>query len=179
MTAIEAFSLCVSVALGAVGLCCLSLWRRLDDLVFRHFAIVCLIGANGAGKSTCMKILTTYLYPSRGTAEVGGVAAAPFAPVVMGLIQWLFTGEKRSRAIGAWASVNGLGQAIGDLQLQVAQAAISFPNTAITRSASSRCSKHINTALIAANDSDQGKLRRGTTALAQAPGAGWGMLHAT
>ena len=45
MTAIEAFSLCVSVALGAVGLCCLSLWRRLDDLVFRHFAIVCLIGA--------------------------------------------------------------------------------------------------------------------------------------
>ena len=34
---------------------------------------------------------------------LGGVAAAPFAPVVMGLIQWLFTGEKRSRAIGAWA----------------------------------------------------------------------------
>lgn len=51
------------------------------------------------------------------------------------------------------------------MQLQVAQAAISFPNTAITRSASSRCSKHINTALIAANDSDQGKLRRGDHAL--------------
>lgn len=44
---------------------------------------------------------------------LGGVAAAAFAPVVMGLIQWLFTGERRSRAIGAWASVNGIGQAIG------------------------------------------------------------------
>lgn len=44
---------------------------------------------------------------------LGGVAAAALAPVVMGLIQWLFHGERRSRAIGAWASVNGIGQAIG------------------------------------------------------------------
>lgn len=45
--------------------------------------------------------------------SIGGVAAAAFAPAVMGLISWMFTGERRARAVGAWASVNGIGQAIG------------------------------------------------------------------
>jgi len=45
--------------------------------------------------------------------SLGGVAAAAFAPAVMGLIAWLFSGEHRGRAIGAWASVNGIGQAAG------------------------------------------------------------------
>lgn len=44
---------------------------------------------------------------------IGGVAAAAFAPAVMGLIAWMFSGERRARAIGAWASVNGIGQAVG------------------------------------------------------------------
>jgi MFS family permease len=45
--------------------------------------------------------------------SLGGVAAAAFAPAVMGLIAWMFTGERRGRAVGAWASVNGIGQAVG------------------------------------------------------------------
>jgi ABC-2 type transport system ATP-binding protein len=34
--------------------------------------IVGLLGPNGAGKTTIMKILTCYLFPSRGTAQVNG-----------------------------------------------------------------------------------------------------------
>lgn len=45
--------------------------------------------------------------------SVGGVAAAAFAPAVMGLIAWMFAGQRRGRAMGAWASANGIGQAIG------------------------------------------------------------------
>jgi MFS family permease len=44
---------------------------------------------------------------------LGGVAAAAFAPAAMGLISWMFSADRRSRAIGAWASVNGIGQAVG------------------------------------------------------------------
>lgn len=43
----------------------------------------------------------------------GGVAAAAFAPAVMGLIAWLFGPARRARAVGAWAAVNGIGQAMG------------------------------------------------------------------
>lgn len=45
--------------------------------------------------------------------SAGGVAAAAFAPAVMGLIAWMFSGQSRGRAMGAWASANGIGQAIG------------------------------------------------------------------
>jgi MFS family permease len=45
--------------------------------------------------------------------SVGGVAAAAFAPAVMGLIAWMFSGPRRGRAMGAWASANGIGQAVG------------------------------------------------------------------
>jgi MFS family permease len=45
--------------------------------------------------------------------SLGGVAAAAFAPAAMGLISWMFSADRRSRAIGAWASVNGIGQAVG------------------------------------------------------------------
>jgi len=34
--------------------------------------VVGLLGPNAAGKSTIMKILTTFLYPTRGTAQVAG-----------------------------------------------------------------------------------------------------------
>lgn len=43
----------------------------------------------------------------------GGALAAAFAPAVMGLLTWLFSGERRGRAVGVWASVNGIGQAVG------------------------------------------------------------------
>jgi MFS family permease len=45
--------------------------------------------------------------------SLGGVAAAAFAPAVMGLIAWMFSADRRGRAVGAWASVNGIGQAVG------------------------------------------------------------------
>jgi len=45
--------------------------------------------------------------------SLGGVFAGALAPGVMGLISWLFGAQRRSRAIGVWASVNGIGQAIG------------------------------------------------------------------
>lgn len=48
-----------------------------------------------------------------GWRTLGGVAAAAFGPAVMGLISWMFSTERRGRAVGAWASVNGFGQAIG------------------------------------------------------------------
>ena len=43
--------------------------------------IVGLLGPNGAGKTTIMKVLTCYLFPSRGTAQVNGhdVFEAPLA----------------------------------------------------------------------------------------------------
>lgn len=45
--------------------------------------------------------------------SLGGIAAAAFAPAVMGLIAWLFGPARRARAVGAWAAVNGVGQAMG------------------------------------------------------------------
>lgn len=44
---------------------------------------------------------------------LGGALAAAFAPAVMGLLTWMFAGDRRARAVGAWASVNGIGQAVG------------------------------------------------------------------
>lgn len=44
---------------------------------------------------------------------LGGLAASALGPAVMGLLTWLFSGQRRGRAVGAWASVNGIGQAIG------------------------------------------------------------------
>ncbi|MGV9800386.1 MFS transporter [Mycobacterium sp. NPDC003449] len=45
--------------------------------------------------------------------SVGGVAAAALSPAVMGLVAWMFSGDRRGRAMGAWASANGIGQAVG------------------------------------------------------------------
>ena len=44
---------------------------------------------------------------------LGGMAASALGPAVMGLLTWLFAGERRGGAVGAWASVNGIGQAVG------------------------------------------------------------------
>ena len=51
------------------------------DLRVGHGEIFGLLGANGAGKSTVMKMLTTLLPPTSGSAEVGGfdIAKAPTA----------------------------------------------------------------------------------------------------
>lgn len=44
---------------------------------------------------------------------LGGAVAAAFGPAVMGLLTWMFSGDRRGRAVGLWASVNGIGQAVG------------------------------------------------------------------
>ncbi|WP_141868821.1 MFS transporter [Arthrobacter sp. SLBN-53] len=44
---------------------------------------------------------------------LGGAAASALGPAVLGLLTWLFAGERRGKAVGLWASVNGIGQAIG------------------------------------------------------------------
>ncbi|MEH3132131.1 MAG: MFS transporter [Mycolicibacterium neoaurum] len=44
---------------------------------------------------------------------LGGAAASALGPAVLGLLTWLFAGDRRGRAVGLWASVNGIGQAIG------------------------------------------------------------------
>ncbi len=64
------------------------------------------ICAAGAATAPSLDILVVW-------RALGGIAAAAFAPAVMGLIAWLFAPSRRARAVGAWATVNGIGQAIG------------------------------------------------------------------
>jgi EmrB/QacA subfamily drug resistance transporter len=42
-----------------------------------------------------------------------GVGTAAILPTVMAIIAGLYTDERRGRALGVWAAVNGLGQAVG------------------------------------------------------------------
>ena len=57
--------------------------RALDGVSFKagDGRITGLLGSNGAGKSTCLRILSTVLKPEAGTAHVGGIelAADPLA----------------------------------------------------------------------------------------------------
>ena len=56
--------------------------RALEDvnLVVRPGEIHALLGENGAGKSTILKILSGVQRPSSGTAAIGGVAMTDFTP---------------------------------------------------------------------------------------------------
>lgn len=51
--------------------------RALDDVSFtvRPGEIFCLLGANGAGKSTTIKLFLGFLKPTSGSAEVDGISA--------------------------------------------------------------------------------------------------------
>ncbi|MCI1065682.1 ABC transporter ATP-binding protein [Stenotrophomonas geniculata] len=51
--------------------------RALDDVSFtvRPGEIFCLLGANGAGKSTTIKLFLGFLEPTSGSAEVDGLSA--------------------------------------------------------------------------------------------------------
>ena len=44
---------------------------------------------------------------------VQGVGTAAILPIVMAIITDVYTDERRGRALGVWAAVNGLGQAVG------------------------------------------------------------------
>ena len=76
----------------------------------RRVYCVALIGtavcAVGAATAPSLQLLIAWRC-------LGGLLAAAFAPAVMGLLTWLFAGDRRGRAVGAWASVNGIGQAAG------------------------------------------------------------------
>ncbi len=51
--------------------------RALDDVSFEvgPGEIFCLLGANGAGKSTTIKLFLGFLTPTSGSAEVDGLSA--------------------------------------------------------------------------------------------------------
>lgn len=76
----------------------------------RRVYLIALIGtavcAVGAATAPSLPVLI-------GWRCMGGVMAAAFGPAVMGLLTWMFSGERRGRAVGLWASVNGIGQAVG------------------------------------------------------------------
>jgi MFS family permease len=76
----------------------------------RRVYLIALVGtavcAVGAATAPTLPVLI-------GWRCLGGVMAAAFGPAVMGLLTWLFSGERRGRAVGLWASVNGIGQAVG------------------------------------------------------------------
>lgn len=76
----------------------------------RRVYCVALIGtavcAVGAATAPSLQLLIAWRC-------LGGLLAAAFAPAVMGLLTWMFAGDRRGRAVGAWASVNGIGQAVG------------------------------------------------------------------
>lgn len=68
--------------------------------------VVTAVCSIGAATAPTLEILIAW-------RALAGLSAAVFAPAVMGLIAWLFGPRRRARAVGAWASVNGIGQAIG------------------------------------------------------------------
>jgi ABC-2 type transport system ATP-binding protein len=59
------------------------------NLGIPYGAIFGLLGANGAGKSTVIKMLTTLLAPTSGTAEVGGFNIIKFPAEVRGRIGYV------------------------------------------------------------------------------------------
>jgi len=97
------FLVCFAAALPLAGWLGDRFGRRRVYCISLVATAVCAIGAATAPS---LPVLIAW-------RSVGGVAVAALSPPVMGLITWLFTGDRRGRALGAWASVNGLGQAVG------------------------------------------------------------------
>jgi multidrug resistance protein len=64
------------------------------------------VGAVGAASAPTLEVLVA-------CRVLQGLATAAVLPTVMGLIAQIFEPARRGRALGAWASVNGLGQAVG------------------------------------------------------------------
>lgn len=64
------------------------------------------IGAVGASSSSGLAALVAF-------RALQGLATAALLPTVMLLIATMFAAERRGRALGAWAAVNGIGQAAG------------------------------------------------------------------
>ncbi|TRW81741.1 multidrug efflux MFS transporter [Mycolicibacterium sp. 018/SC-01/001] len=97
------FLVCFAAALPLAGWLGDRFGRRRVYCVSLIATAVCAVGAATA---PTLPVLVAW-------RSVGGVAVAALSPPVMGLITWMFSGDRRGRALGAWASVNGLGQAVG------------------------------------------------------------------
>src|SRR5882672_3969700 len=73
-----------------------------------------LLGANGAGKTTCLRLLSTILKPTSGTAQVGGADIVQSPEVVRRQIGFL-SGDMGSHArltprevLGFFGKLNGI-----------------------------------------------------------------------
>lgn len=97
------FLVCFAAALPLAGWLGDRFGRRRVYCVSLVATAVCAVGA-----ATAPSLPALVAWRS-----VGGIAIAALSPPVMGLITYMFSGERRGRALGAWASVNGLGQAVG------------------------------------------------------------------
>lgn len=97
------FLVCFAAALPLAGWLGDRFGRRRVYCISLVATAVCAVGAATA---PTLPILVAW-------RSAGGIAVAALSPPVMGLITWMFSGDRRGRALGAWASVNGLGQAIG------------------------------------------------------------------
>ncbi len=64
------------------------------------------VGAAGALAAPNLWVLV-------GFRALQGLATAAILPTVMALIAHIFTPDRRARALGYWAAVNGVGQAVG------------------------------------------------------------------
>jgi MFS family permease len=98
-----AFLLVFSVSMPVTGWLGDRLGRR---RVFCWALVGLAVGALGAATAPTLPVLIAF-------RVVQGFATAAVLPTVMGLIADIFTVDRRARAIGAWAAVNGIGQAVG------------------------------------------------------------------
>lgn len=98
-----AFLLVFAVAMPLAGW----LGDRLGRRRVYCWALVGLaVGALGAATAPNLTLLIAF-------RVVQGLATAAVLPTVMGLIAELFAPHRRARALGLWAAVNGIGQAVG------------------------------------------------------------------
>lgn len=100
---VVAFNLTFAVLMPLTG------W--LGDRFGRRRVFLCALitlgcGAVGAAVSPTLPILVAF-------RVVQGAATAAILPTVMSIIRDIFGPRRRARALGWWAAVNGLGQAVG------------------------------------------------------------------
>ncbi len=89
--------------------------RAVDDVVFRcePGRIFGLLGVNGAGKTTCLRLLATILSPSAGTAAVNGFDIVTEAQKVRASIGFLSTATALYGRLTAYEVVEYFGRLHG------------------------------------------------------------------
>ena len=89
--------------------------RAVDSVSFRCQTgrIFGLLGVNGAGKTTCLRLLATILQPSSGTASVGGFDIVTEPERVRASIGFLTTATALYGRLTAWEMVQYFGHLHG------------------------------------------------------------------